>query len=254
MPDAATRIALLRKLAIACTVLVLAITTLSAYLRLAPLDAPALATARIAHRVAASAALLLVIALLMQSLARQPPLRPQGRLAIALLALCLFLAALGRAGGASRWPPVVLGNLLGGFALLALSARMVQACGTAAARAPERLRAWLLAAFALLCAQVALGALVSAAHLPDRCAGSMLCNVHRAGGVAVVALLLPLGMAARRAGLRLGGIVSVLVIVQAALGWLLAASPAAPLALALAHNVVAALLFAAVPALLPPQA
>jgi cytochrome c oxidase assembly protein subunit 15 len=94
------RLRTVRRLAWACALLVLVITSLSAAIRLtraglgcapwpqcrieraqlAPqaldaLESQGAAAARIAHRFAASAALLLVIALLMKTWAQQPPLR-----------------------------------------------------------------------------------------------------------------------------------------------------------------------------------
>lgn len=273
------RLIVLRRIAIACAILVLAITSLSAFIRLsraglgcAPwpqcyvqqaalspqaldaADAQTVRAARIAHRVAASAALLLVIALLMKSMAQQPVLPHQGRLALALLGVALLLAVLGRMAGDSRSAAVILGNLLGGFALFALSCRMVQctsAPGSGAMGSP-RLRPWIIAALVLLSLQVALGALASGAHVADRCGESAWCDVHRVGAIATVAVLVPLGVLAWRAGQRFGAAVVALVVAQAALGLLIVAN-AAPLALALAHNVLGALLLAALVALLPPR-
>lgn len=269
------RLSQLRKLAWACALLVLAVTSLSAFIRLSRaglgcepwpqcyalrgtldaqalvvLEAPPVVAARLAHRVVASATLLLVIAMLVLALARRPRLWPQGRLVLALLALALFLAVLGRMGGASRAPAVTLGNLLGGFAMFALACRLVQACGTRAASVAS-LRRWTLAGLALLALQIALGGAVSAGPWADRCDASILCQVHRLAALAVVGLLLPLGVAAwRRGERRLGAALAVLVLLQAGLGVAFLSS-AQPLALALAHNVVGALLLATLVALLP---
>ena len=147
-PD--SRIPTLRKLAWACAALVLAITSLSAFIRLSraglgcepwpqcyahslqasgqPVAAPAgpVAAARIAHRVVAVVALLLVIALVMTTLSTAPVLWREGRIALGLLALALFLAILGRWTTDARVPAVMLGNLLAGFALFALSCRLLR--------------------------------------------------------------------------------------------------------------------------------
>lgn len=274
----AARLATLRRIAIACALLVLAITSLSAYIRLeriglgcapwpacyvqraampaeavAALDGQAVVAARMVHRVVTSAAALLVIVLLVKTLARQPVLRAQGRLALALLGVTLFLAVLGRMAGDSRAPPVILGNLLGGFLMFALSFRLVQATRGAApdAAAARRLRPWVLGALVLLLLQAGLGAVVSAERVAHGCDASALCAGHRAAGFALAAALLALGCAAWRTGLRLGAAVVVLVLLQAAFGWLLL-SQATPLAFALAHNVLAVLLLASLLALLPP--
>ena len=222
---------------------------------MAALDGESVVAARIAHRISASAALLLVIALLFKTLAQQPALRSQGRLALALLGVAIFLAVLGRMTGDSRAPPVILGNLLGGFAMFALSVRMVQATGPAAAAGPAalRLRPWTVAALVLLLLQAGLGAMVSGEHVAHGCGESALCGVHRLGGVAVGVALLALGAAAWRGGLRPGAAVATLAVLQVGLGWLLAGH-ATPLALALVHNILAALLLALLLLLLPARA
>lgn len=276
MSDTTVRISRVRKLALACAVLVLAITSLSAFIRLsraglgcepwpqcqaqrsamtaqalAELDSGVVMAARVAHRIAASAALVLVVVMLVQAFARQPVLRREGHLALGLLGAALFLAVLGRLGGDSRQPAVVVGNLLAGFVMFALSCRLVQD-GAEGAPAARRLRPWVLAALVLLGLQVALGAVVSAQHAIAQCGASPLCVVHRTGAVVVAAVLLPLGIGAWRAGFSVaGGLVVGLTLVQAALGLLLV-SGRAPLALALGHNIAAAVLCAALLALLQP--
>jgi heme a synthase len=277
MADTSARITLLRKLALACAVLVLAITSLSAYIRLsraglgcepwpqcyearagmsaqalAPLDHRGVVTARVAHRITASAALLVVIALLMKSLAVQPMLWRQGRLALAVLALALFLAVLGRIGGDSRIVPVVLGNLLGGLTMFALACRLVQATVLPGSTRIAWLRPWIAAALVLLSLQLALGGLASSQHAASTCATAGLCALHRTVGIATAAVLVTVGALAARAGMRLGAAVIVLALAQVALGTLVVTS-AAPLAFALAHNLLAALLLAALLALLPPR-
>ena len=264
------RLPRLRRLAWLCALLVLCITSLSAFIRLsragldctpwpqchaqralldaqavAALDTPAVGTARMVHRVTASAALLLVIAMLMLTLSQQPALWPQGRLVLVLLGLGLFLAILGRMAGDSRAALVTLGNLLGGFAMFAFSVRLAQASGPPRATLPVS-RAWAFATFVLLLLQAGLGALVSAGHLITRCGEAALCEWHRMAGVALAAVLLALAWRARRAGRPIAAtVIAGLAIVQAVLGPLLVAS-ASPLAIALAHNLVAALLLAAV--------
>ncbi len=272
------RLALLRKLAWSLAVLVLAITSLSAFIRLSraglgcepwpqcyaqraamtpealdTLDAPAVTGARVAHRVVASVALLLVIFMLVKAFSQQPVLRRQGRLVLGLLALALFLAVLGRMAGPSRAAFVGVGNLLAGLAMFALSVRLVQASAGAPSSAATPTRAWTLAALVLLLLQIAMGGLVSVTQLSDRCGDAALCQWHRGTALAVLALLVPLGVLAMRRGARiLGGALVLLAVVQAAMGLVMLWVPAVPLALALAHNVIAALLLAGLLAMLPP--
>jgi cytochrome c oxidase assembly protein subunit 15 len=291
-------------LAWACAALVLAITSLSAFIRLsqaglgcqpwpqcfaqslqaagqrtaAPAEG-AVAAARITHRVVAVAALLLVIALVMTTLSKAPVLWREGRMALGLLALALFLAILGRWTTDARVPAVMLGNLLAGFAMFALSWRLAESTHhhPGAIAAPHSLTRWARVGLALLVAQIILGGLVSAGHAGLSCpqllacdvaggswqllnpwhetpldvadpvnpAGALVHGLHRAGAVLVAAVLLPLGVAAWRSGRRAGAAVILLLVVQAALGVLLVTG-GLPLPVALAHNMTAALLLAAV--------
>lgn len=272
------RLPQLRKLAWACAVLVLAITSLSAFMRLsraglgcqpwpqcyaqraamtpealAPLDGPAVTAARVAHRVAASAALVLIVLMLVKAFAQAPVLQPQGRLVLGLLALALFLAVLGRMAGPSRAPAVGLGNLVAGLVMFALSVRLVQSTGGPRPGVAS-LRGWTLGALGLLFLQIALGGLVSVTQLSDRCGEASLCQWHRATALGVLALLVPLGIAAGRRGERgLGAALVALALAQAGLGLLQLGWPGLPLALGLAHNILAALLLAVLLALLSPR-
>jgi heme a synthase len=256
------RMSMLRTMAIACAVLVLAITTLSAFIRLsreaaacqpwpqcrsaqvqpagdAPVPAGAVVAARIAHRIAASAVLLLIIGMLMVSHASQPVLREPGRLVLALLGLAVFLAVLGRMGGESRAPAVVIGNLVAGFTLFAVSCRLAALLGAGARRAAPAAGAWAWSAVALLLLQIALGAAAGAAR-----GGGLPRLLHQVASILVAAVLLPLGFFAWRRGLGSGAGVAVLVLLELAGGGLLVLSPPS-LGLALAHNVLGALLLAA---------
>lgn len=300
MSASAGRIPTLVKLSLACAALVLAITTLSAFIRLShvglgcepwpqcyarsaqsrasdPADTPVTA-ARVAHRVVAVIALLLVIALVMSTLPKGPILRREGRMALGLLVLALFLAILGRWTANARVPAVMLGNLLAGFAMFALSCVLALAAGQrTAAAASNRRAAWAWIGAGLLVVQIALGGLVSAGHAglscpklltcdiaagswqllnpwhetvvdagnPNHPAGALVHALHRLGALVVAAVLLPLGVAAWRSGHRAGAAVILLVVAQAALGVALVVG-GLPLPIALAHNAVAALLLAAV--------
>lgn len=243
------RIVLLRRLAWACAALVLAVTSLSAFLRL---DGTGIPEVRMAHRVLASAALLVVIFVLVRACPGAPALRREGRIALGLLALGLFLAVLGRFTGASRAPGVVLANLLGGLGMFALAWRLVQAtAGGVAPALPRPLRIATAVLLALLVLQIALGGFASATQAAQRCNELPLCQAHRAGGWLLVVLLLALGLAAWRTGARPGLAIVLLVPAQAASGWVALVQPQ-PLAFALAHNIVATLLLATLPGLLRP--
>lgn len=166
MDALARRRRIARHTALAGAGLMLAVTTLSAFVRLANIgldgapETDAVLLARGAHRIAASTVLLVVLALLALSLGPRPYLQREGRHALALLLLTVFLAVLGRWSSGSPAPAVTLGNLLGGFLVFALfwrlalpeprplDARLQQFAGLAAA-----------ALLALLAVQLTLGLL-----------------------------------------------------------------------------------------------
>lgn len=304
------RLELLRRMAWLCAVMVLVITSLSAFIRLSkaglgcepwpqcygqelraqqlgeasPEAGTATAVARLAHRVIASSALLLVLVMVMTALASRPALWGPGRMALGLLLLALFLAVLGRWTADARVPAVTLGNLLGGFAMFALSVSMALAAGKALApgvrpsEAGLRLVRWAWLGAAALVLNVALGGMVSAggaglscqqlagcdlgavswqaldpwhepsfdAAQPHNPAGAGVHLLHRAGALLVVAALLPLAVLAWRHGRRGVGVAILgLLFVQAGLGMALVVG-SLPLGVALAHNVVAALMLALV--------
>jgi len=136
----------------------------------------AVAAARSAHRVVASGSLVVILVLL--SLSLQQRLRRQARHAAGLLALALFLAGLGIAARSSLAPAVTLGNLLAGFCMLVLSVRLARLPD--AGRAAPPLAPWAWAALALTLAQAALGALVSSGHAGLSCPTWGLCDVSQA--------------------------------------------------------------------------
>lgn len=292
------RYLVLRRLALLCAVMVLVVTSLSAYMRLSKAglgctawpqcygqnmrhaqqgmaasadDQTSIAMARLAHRVAAVAALLLVITMVMVCFGNRPVLRTEGAMALMLLALALGLAVLGRWSSSARVPAVAMGNLLGGFAMLALSARLAVA-GRSLRAVP--LRAWVVVAALALLVQVALGGLVSASFAGLSCSSAGDCLaaargigwatlnpwreptlsavapfnplgalpqvLHRGLALALALQLAPLALAVVRAGRpRTGAALLGLIVLQAGVGLAMAAS-GLPLALALAHNLLAA--------------
>jgi heme a synthase len=158
----ARRRQLARRIALGCAALMFAVTSLSAFVRLANIglggapETDAILMARDTHRIAASIVLLGVIALAVVSLGPRPYLQREGRHALALIALAVFLALIGRFSSGVVTPPIVLGNLLGGFLMFALCWRLALGEPRALAPAAERL-AWL--ALAVVLAQLVFGTL-----------------------------------------------------------------------------------------------
>ena len=296
------RLMLLRRLAGACAALVLAVTSLSAFMRLShaglgcadwpqcygqslrqlqqgiPVSADeqtVIAVVRFVHRVLATIALLLVVTMVLVCLGSRPLMRSEGAAALVLLGLALFLAVLGRWSSGARLPAVALGNLLGGFAMLALCTRLAVAGVPIAAL---RLRVWVGAAVFLLVAQIALGGLVSASYAAFSCSGWVEClaaakNVgwetlnpwrephlgslppvnpegalvqalHRGLGIALVALVVPLAVFAVRRG-RPSSAAALLVLfaAQVAVGFVMSFT-GLHMQFAVMHNVLASALLA----------
>ena len=189
----------MRALAIVSLLFVLALVSVSAYLRLdnsgigcadwpacygligaAEQDAPTvgstyerlaieaqepLSWATPVHRLVASVLGLLVLGMALMSLrARRDRL-----LSFTLLGLTVFLAWLGIYSGGLHSPAVVMGNLGGGFAMLGLLGWMVFRDARPHANASTRVRRWVVAALALLCVQIALGGLTSANFAASAC-------------------------------------------------------------------------------------
>lgn len=291
-------------MALLCAVLVLLITSLSAFIRLSKAglscadwptcygqglrelqqgrpaevgEGVATAAARLAHRVVATTALLLVIAILVACLTARPVPRQETAVALALLSLALFLAVLGRWSSDARLPAVAMGNLLGGFAMLALCWRLAYRGAGIASPGLRRL-AWLGTA---LCAiQVALGGLLSASYAATSCpsglsqclaaagkvpwgaldpwrepqlaaavpinaAGALALAVHWLSGIVAAPVLALVGLGALRgARPRAGALLLVTLTAALTVGWMMA-SLGTTLPLALAHNLVAAVLLAA---------
>ena len=298
----------LRRIALVCALLVLAIAGVSAFLRLSKVGlgcepwpacygqelralqrgealdtaaVQAVAVARLAHRVLASTALVLVIILAMGAFTNKALRRGEVTLALSLLAVALFLAGLGWVTAGSRLPAVALGNLLGGFVMLALSWRLAARDAPATAPRPALAR-WAAAALAVLMVQVALGGLLSASHSTFSCSDTIQCMrqaaldgwrwqlldpwreplfdapstlpinpqgalvnlLHRAWALVGVLAVLPVAWLARRHGRgRPAAALLLLLVLQLALGTWLAGS-GATVATALAHTRLAALMVA----------
>lgn len=248
----------IERLAIALAILSLAVVGVSAWLRLhgaglGCADWPAcygqiLAAAshsppplgRLAHRIVATAALLLTVYLAWAGWRARP--RPAwARPVFTVLGLMLFLSVVGIWSKDPTRIAVNFINLLGGMALVPMSWRVVVAAGGGIARGrPEPM---LRLGIALLSATVMLGALIGASYaaLDDSARGLALHWLHR--GLAVLAVLM-LGRAAlERRETAAGRAMLVLLGATAGLGLLLVLADL-PLWAAVAHNVAAAALLA----------
>ncbi|MFA7267979.1 MAG: COX15/CtaA family protein [Sterolibacterium sp.] len=322
MDSSKRRQVLLKNMATLCAVLILTITSISAYIRLSNAglgcatwpqcygrnlrqaqegiaaqshESVVTVGARMVHRVVAVAALLLIIIMSLTCFSAKPVLWHAGWLTLALLALSLLLALLGRWSGGARIPAVAIGNLIGGFAMLVLCWRLHRQLD-ARPSSPSvsilpgtawwRVGVWISAAI-LLC-EVALGGLVSTSYSGLSCTALPGCSgrivefeaeqatelileafnpwrepvfdlsspanpagaaphmAHRYGALLASLLLLPLAYYARRIGRpRYAWILVSLLAAQVCLGLALVAF-SLPLEIALAHNLFAALLLAAI--------
>lgn len=199
MNSDASAVRLLRRVAALCVFAMAATVLLSAYLRLKqagidcadwpacyglplregkppPLPGAAVAAARLAHRIVATVVLIGAFVIAMTAFARSE-LRSERVAAAALVVLALALAALGVVTPGSTRPAVTIGNLVGGFAMLALCVRL--AFGDAGNRG---LGAWATVAAAALVVQAALGAQVSASAAGLACDGLTDCLRAAAAG------------------------------------------------------------------------
>lgn len=274
-PEPQTPATLARRLALGALLLMALVVIASAWLRLAqprppcvdwpgcraasmlvraPVAAPVLgadavlAAVRGVHRVAASGLLLIVIGLALVAARQRPRLPALLPRALGMTALALELAALGVVTPGARSAAVLLGNLLGGFALFALAwltwrglrpmpaANASDASDAAGGVAPHpTLRRWALAGALAWALQAALGARAGAG------AGDIAPVAHLALALLALPWAFVVGWVARQQGRpRTGGALMALALLQLLLG-AAAAMFAAPAALVLAHNAAAAL-------------
>ena len=261
------------------------------YGRVATHAEPALTerTARLAHRIAASAVGVALLGLLLIAATQRPRLKAQTGIAAAALLVAVGLAGLGAESSAAApgapAPSVTLANLGGGFALLALLWWLRSSAPAEPPSGAHGALRWVAAlTLAAAIVQILLGGLVSAKFAALACPSFPACGApwpegalvssldptqalvvgadgavvrppalaalsfaHRVGALVVVAagtLLVAKLLRAGRAALRHAAILAGLLLVQVGLGAAVTLLEA-PLPLALAHNLVAALLLCA---------
>jgi cytochrome c oxidase assembly protein subunit 15 len=207
--------------------------------------------ARLVHRLSASVAGALVLLIAYLSWVQQPRVCSDIALSAAVAVLTVFLALLGRWSKNSPAPLVTLGNLLGGLTLLVLLHWMRLRTSHAQVSAPDAggLAAVAGAALALALAGVALGALTGSAHAVSAvrdAGGGLPGSAHSLSGLLVLLLTgsLALRSTARAGGRSVGIAALTMAIAQALTGWI-SIRFEFPLAAALAHNLLAALLLIA---------
>ncbi len=232
-----------------------------------------------AHRLVASILGLTILAMTLLAFAR----KRDRLLASAVLGLTLFLAWLGIYSGGLHSPAVVMGNLGGGFAMLALLGWTVMRQSQPAAQTPSAVRKWTVAALIALLLQIGLGGLTSANFAASACPGLPTCNgqllpgpglakafdlgrsheigprglaiggperaaihqLHRLGALATTVLVIVAGVMALRAGFGATAmLVLVLIAAEFAVG-IAAIVTELPISIAVAHNWLAAMLLLA---------
>jgi cytochrome c oxidase assembly protein subunit 15 len=197
-----------------------------------------------------------------------------------LLGLTVFLAWLGIYSGSLHSPAVVMGNLSGGFALLGLLGWMTFRNARPASNAPVSTKTWTTAALVCLMIQILTGGLTSANFaasacqtLPD-CHGSYfpggnlsvafdisrtheigptglaiggseradIHKLHRITAVITAATILIAGFSALRVGLSWNAILVIALVVAEFSVGITAIVTELPIAVATAHNGLAAML------------
>ncbi len=185
--------------------------------------------ARIVHRVSATAVVAAILGLLLVAWTQRPIWLREALVATAALALAGALALLGIATGGSRSAAVVLGNMLGGYLLVALMAAAWEFGRSSRSPGPG-VRLVARVALALAFVVAALGGLLSAANVADGFDVS-----HRLATVALIALGMIVAYRIRHARSRLAIALSATLALAAALGVAVALVQPEPL-LAVLHN------------------
>jgi cytochrome c oxidase assembly protein subunit 15 len=228
------------------------------------------------HRLVASVLGLTVLGMALISLR----LKRDRLISFTLLGLTVFLAWLGIYSGSLHSPAVVMGNLSGGFALLGLLGWMTFRNARPASNAPVSTKTWITAALVCLMFQILTGGLTSANFaasacqtLPD-CHGSYfpggnlsvafdisrtheigptglaiggseradIHKLHRITAVITAATILIAGFSALRVGLSWNAILVIALVVAEFSVGITAIVTELPIAVATAHNGLAAML------------
>jgi cytochrome c oxidase assembly protein subunit 15 len=186
------------------------------------------------HRGAASTMLVLLIVLLGLVWRHRGRSGGMAALVVALLGLALGLSALGIVGAGSRALPVVLGNLLGGFAMAALSWSLTRRL---AAAAPPAAGARLGSGFVALLwlSQAALGGTSGLGV-----AGAVVPLLHVLLGIAAATSALLLGLVLWRSPQRVEGRALVVLSGAQLLLGVATSTLGAPAMAVLLHNALAA--------------
>lgn len=143
---------------------------------------------RATHRVVATLVALCALGIVVVAFRRAPHSRlPRIRAVLAVFGVAA-LALLGRASGAGAPPAVLLGNLIGGLALLAVFVSLAQG---RAWRAEALVTGSARVDFALVVAALLSGALASTSGALDVCGNAPTCGIETgsAGGAAWLAML-----------------------------------------------------------------
>lgn len=127
------------------------------------------------HRIAASIMGLAALAITVLAWQRRRAAPRDLPLALAVLGLTAFLAAIGKWTHDARLPAVALGNLLGGLGILLLLWRLHLGYAPQCA-VPSRLRGRIFFGLALLAAQTVLGGMASANFAASSCTGLTGCE------------------------------------------------------------------------------
>jgi len=140
-----------------------------------------LSWARPLHRLVASVLGVLIIVMNMFAVLK----KSQRILSLGLLLLTIFLAWLGIYSQGLHSPAVVMGNLCGGFAMLGLLGWMLLRKPKDDTTGSNSFRRWALLAIVLLCVQILLGGLTSANFAASACQTVPDCHGTWLPGVAV---------------------------------------------------------------------
>lgn len=251
-------------------------TAVDAYERLVAEAAAPQSWATPAHRLIASVLGLLIVGMALLSLR----LKRDRLWSFALLSLTVFLAWLGIYSAGLHSPAVVMGNLGGGFVMLAMLGWMVFRRDEPVSHANPSVRAWTIAALLLVAVQIGLGGLTSANFAATACGATLSCDgswlpgsglatafdmtrelqtsptgfviagaeradihkLHRLFAVLTLLASLTASFLALRSGLAVAGIAVLLLVVAETGVGIASILTDLPIGIAVAHNWLAAIL------------